>query len=231
MKSGVYFIRSPSGRQYIGSSSDIPKRWRQHRSALRNVRHVNSALQRAWAKYGEPAMQFGILLMCAPEHLLVYEQIALDGFAPRYNGAKTAQRSAGWVHKPETKTELSRQRAGVKRGPHSEETKEKMRAAQIGKKRKPISDQHRARLSEFNRERMRDPEVRNHLSRMLTGGRLSEEHKNKIGDANRGRKPTAATLQALSQAHIGKKQSEETKAKRLASYLQTVSLRNGIQKL
>lgn len=63
MTQGIYKINNTvvSNAYYLGSSMDIDDRWTVHRWALRNNRHENSRLQRAWNKYGESAFSFEII--------------------------------------------------------------------------------------------------------------------------------------------------------------------------
>lgn len=184
MASGVYSIQSPSGKRYIGGSIKIDKRWREHRHALRQGTHVNQALQNAWDKYGGDHLRFSILIICGSDDVLLYEQSAIDAFAPAYNVLQVAGRSIGWKHSDVTKAGFTASRTGVKLGPMSEAHKLKISQAQIGKPRKPLSDAHRARLSQFNKDRMKDQAVRDHLSALNRGKVLSEDHKRKIGVAN-----------------------------------------------
>jgi len=59
---GVYKITNlVSNKIYIGSSKDIPKRWKQHISGLNNNKHTNSHLQRSWNKYGEVNFKFEVI--------------------------------------------------------------------------------------------------------------------------------------------------------------------------
>ncbi len=59
---GVYEIYcTSSGKRYIGSSSDIHKRWEQHINSLKNNSHHNYYLQQAWKMYGEDNFVFCIL--------------------------------------------------------------------------------------------------------------------------------------------------------------------------
>jgi hypothetical protein len=59
---GVYAITHiPTGRRYIGSSTNPKARWRGHRAALRQGRHRNAALQADWSADGEEAFTFTIL--------------------------------------------------------------------------------------------------------------------------------------------------------------------------
>lgn len=81
---GVYSITSPSGKMYVGSSSNLKLRRKAHRRLLNEGRHHSLALQRAWDKY-EGRLRFNILLLCSVEHLMFYEQRAIDRLRPCYN--------------------------------------------------------------------------------------------------------------------------------------------------
>lgn len=59
---GIYKITNlKSNKFYIGSSNDIPKRWKQHISGLNNNKHHNFHLQKSWNKYGETSFKFEII--------------------------------------------------------------------------------------------------------------------------------------------------------------------------
>ena len=59
----IYAIKhKKTGNMYIGQTiQNSKKRWELHRYCLRNARHQNSHLQRAWDKYGEESFVFEIL--------------------------------------------------------------------------------------------------------------------------------------------------------------------------
>lgn len=109
---GVYAVTSEDGRQYIGSSKAIYKRWREHRCALRNGYNKNQPLQDAWD--GCKSFVFEILIVCAPEHLLLYEQAAIDALKPIFNLYQSAGSPLGSRHTSETKAKLSAMQSGEK---------------------------------------------------------------------------------------------------------------------
>lgn len=97
MNCGVYKIEHrASGRIYIGSSIAIKKRWKEHRGHLRRGTHHNPHLQSAWVKYGEAAFDFKVLVVCAPEMVLFYEQALIDGLRPTFNACPTAGSRRGY---------------------------------------------------------------------------------------------------------------------------------------
>lgn len=79
MKSGVYtIINIINTKFYIGSSTNIEKRWRQHIYELNSRRHDNEYLQRAWNKYGQENFKFEVIEYCKKSRLLDREQFYID---------------------------------------------------------------------------------------------------------------------------------------------------------
>lgn len=97
---GVYaIVNILNNKKYIGSSSDIRKRYRQHYSNLSKNSHINVHLQRAFNKYGESYFEFWILEKCEniKATLISIEQkyINSDG---SYNICKLATHHSGEVY-------------------------------------------------------------------------------------------------------------------------------------
>jgi group I intron endonuclease len=109
---GVYSVTSEDGRQYVGSSRDIHKRWREHRCALRNRTNKNRPLQDAWDEC--KSFVFEILIVCQSQHLLLYEQSAIDALRPSFNLYQYAGSPLGSRHTEETKTKISALQSGEK---------------------------------------------------------------------------------------------------------------------
>lgn len=186
MNTGIYAITSPSGRKYIGSALAFDKRWRVHRYELRKGSHHSAALQRAFDKYGEAALVFSKLLVCAPADLLLYEQLVLDShdFRELYNVAPIAGSQLGFKHTAETKARYSEQRRGKKLGPRPPEIVQKIADARRGK---PLSAQARANQSAGQR-----------------GIPKSPEHVAKVAAANRGKKRSAEVRAMISAQRANK---------------------------
>lgn len=122
-KTGIYEIRNVvNGKVYIGSAKNFSLRWNTHRSFLSKGTHHSPHLQAAWSKYGEHSFEFKKLLVCAPENLIMYEQIMMDGH-------KAADRKHGYNARP-----LAESMLGYK---YSAETKAKMVIAVTGRKATP----------------------------------------------------------------------------------------------
>ncbi len=62
MASGIYIISNTrNGMVYVGSSTDIDRRWEQHRRELDSGRHPNRQLQRDWRHYGDTSFNFTVV--------------------------------------------------------------------------------------------------------------------------------------------------------------------------
>lgn len=62
---GIYSILNTVNRKrYIGLSTDIHQRWREHISRFNHHSHNNTYLQNSWYKYGEENFEFSIIELC-----------------------------------------------------------------------------------------------------------------------------------------------------------------------
>lgn len=154
LDTGIYTITSPSGRKYVGSAVSFRARWRLHLIELRAGRHHCKPLQRAYAKYGETGLIFERLLVCAREHLIAFEQRAIDvyGFTTLYNVNPVAGSRLGARSTPEHCARISAAQRGKKlspehieklrtaaRPPITDAAREKLRAANLGRKMSPAT--------------------------------------------------------------------------------------------
>lgn len=70
MPAGLYQIINKINKLvYIGQSTQIPKRWSQHKNKLRSGKHKNGLLQEEYNKYGEGAFEFEIIKEYPPDTL------------------------------------------------------------------------------------------------------------------------------------------------------------------
>lgn len=171
--SGIYeIVNVVNGKRYIGSAAKFRNRFAVHRHGLRAGTHHSQKLQRAWLKYGEAAFSFRVLLLCAPENLLLYEQILLDALAPEYNICRIAGSILGvrWSDEARAKVASTRSNDHFRGRRHSPETLALMSAAQRGntatkgKKRNP---QAVARTAAAHRGMQRSPETRTRIAQAL----------------------------------------------------------------
>jgi group I intron endonuclease len=115
---GVYEIRNvKTGKRYVGSSINIPKRLATHKRRLSNGSHTNKHLQNAWDLYGEEFFEFNVLAILERCELLPTEQrlLNLEHQGETYNLAKNAE-APGTGISP------------------SEETRQKLREKSMGNK-------------------------------------------------------------------------------------------------
>lgn len=143
MISGIYAITGPGGRQYIGSSAHIGKRWSRHRRMLEEAAHHSPKLQAAWNKHGAGAFTFTLLEECPAEALVAREQAYLDERRAAtgddgYNCNQVAYSVLGYRHRPESRAKMSASRMGLGKGRvKTAEHRAKLAAALTGKKQTP----------------------------------------------------------------------------------------------
>jgi len=118
---GIYKIaNTENGKIYIGSSTCISRRFKQHIKCLKGGYHRNKYLQQSFNKHGIGCFKFTILEECNLENLLELE----TNYILKFNSFK---REIGY----NILIDASHSRLGVK---HSLETKNKISLIQKGKK-------------------------------------------------------------------------------------------------
>lgn len=111
---GVYKITNLiNSKFYIGSSTDLHKRYIQHLSCLKSNRHCNKHLQRSVNKYGITNFVFEVIEEC--ENVLEREQFYIDNFKPNYNICVTAGSNKGIKFTEEHKEKIGLANKGIKR--------------------------------------------------------------------------------------------------------------------
>jgi group I intron endonuclease len=179
---GIYAIVGKT-RYYVGSSTRIAHRWKEHIRDLSAGVHHCAHLQRSWARNGPGSFVFVVLEHVAGD-LDGAEQRYLDaGFAcgVLFNAARLADRPPSWAGKQ-----------------HKESTKAKMGAW----KRPPISEAHRAAISKRQTGRepspaqlaalalgrgAKNPEAVEKTRRAHLGASRSPEARARMSDAQRKR--------------------------------------------
>lgn len=125
MKSGIYsIVNRTTGKIYIGSSKDIDRRFKEHKSELNRGIHSNGRLQNAWNKYSESDFEFNIVELCDIDNLLIREVFYVNKF-------NSLSRVCGFNIETPGRPVLS------------EATKKKISHAHCGKK---ISSEHKNKL-------------------------------------------------------------------------------------
>jgi len=204
LNSGVYII-SYNNKNYVGSSSNLKKRIREHFSCLKRNTHPNSRLQRAFNKYGIEAFSYKIISTCPPEYLVKLEQWFIDNTKNTVNLNPFAYSSKGRVPKKSTRKKISKALMGRiiseetrqllsksklgKPQPKSKETKEKMSKA---KKGIVFLEEHKQKLKESALKRSKN------LSDRVLGERNPSAKLNwKIVKTIRESKDTVANLSSI----------------------------------
>jgi hypothetical protein len=135
---GIYEIRNTiDGKRYVGSSTNIERRWRHHAYQLRGGCHYNRYLQNAWNKHGELAFEFKVLVYTEPEENIRLENLLLSADSCEYNIAKDAKRpQLGRPRSERVKQKLSKINSGENHPQygtlHSDETRRKLSVANTG---------------------------------------------------------------------------------------------------
>lgn len=115
---GIYEIHClANGRLYVGSSKNLSKRLSAHRCHLRQGKHHNRHLQRAWDLYGATAFTFQVLSHCSPSERLRMEQerFARYDWVRLFNQARDASSGGsapGWKHTEEAKRKIGEANRG-----------------------------------------------------------------------------------------------------------------------
>jgi len=100
----VYKITNTlTGDFYVGSSTNLYKRYHTHINHMRNGIKSCVLLNRAAKKYGEENFSFEILSKCPIEYVLKLEQWFISNLKPKYNVAKIAGSNLGIKRTEETK--------------------------------------------------------------------------------------------------------------------------------
>lgn len=206
--SGVYSIKSPSGKLYIGSSKNIYNRFGYYK----RLRCKNqNKLYHSFLKYGVENHEFNILKLCPLEELYKYErELGLIYDVLGENGLNLQLPKYGdfpQIQSDETKKKKALIQTGKK---FSEETKRKISERLKGKKPNKTSFQKGNKLS---LGRVFSEETRLKMSIARKGIPLKPETIEKIRIKSTGRKHTEEVKQKLRMDRIGIPVSEETKRK------------------
>ena len=132
--SAIYKIQSVAfpEKEYIGSSVDIKKRWRDHLRDLKLSKHQNPKIQRHYDKYGKDDFVFIIIEPCFPEFLIIREQYYIDTLNPYFNIRRVADSNLGMKLSEETKKRMSEIHLARNYIP-TQETRDKISKANKGK--------------------------------------------------------------------------------------------------
>lgn len=184
---GIYIIQNNVNNHiYIGSSSNVTKRFNSHLNLLNKNKHSNLHLQAAWNKYGKENFVFlHVERISTPETRLIRENKWIKIHKPEYNNILVNGNNYFF---------------------HSNETKEKIRQKALGRK---VSDETKAKIKEKNKSRILSEETKLKISESNKGkshGRkglkilkqtslaISESNKKRIGSLNPGSRKVINTI-------------------------------------
>lgn len=225
-KTGIYsIVNLVNNKMYIGQSIRLTIRWRDHKHELKNKKHYNIHLQRAWNKYGEEKFKFVILEECSKDLLNQRECYWIgycksDNLKYGYNiadGGNVPPNHTGKKRRQETIEKL-RIASGSRK--HTEETKKKMSKSRMGKKpwnagkTGVFSEETLLKKRELMLGTKRKPhsdETKKKMSNAHKGKTFSEETRKKIGKASIGRIPPNKGIPCPD--HVKKAVSEANKIK------------------
>lgn len=212
---GIYRITSPSGKIYIGQSTNIYGRFYYY-SLLQHCNRQRK-LYNSFLKYGVDKHKFEIICQCKKEKLNKLEIYYIElfnsfnsenGLNLRHGGGSKGK------HSEETKRRISESNKKTFSNP---ELRDRIRKAATGNNNmygKKMSEEAKRKISVANKgekngmwgkklseETKRKIGNASKGNKNCLGRKLSDEHKKKIGDASRGERNHS----------FGKKRSEEEK--------------------
>lgn len=206
---GIYEIRNTvNNNLYIGSASDIRKRWNSHKSYLNRNLHHSPHLQKAWNKYGKECFSFVVLEITNKNLLSEREQFYMDLLRPVYNVCKKAHSCLGLKPSDSARIKMHVAQLGNKKNlgkKRSQETKDKMSAAMTGK---PKSPEHRIKLSLAKTGKKTGVS-----NRAFLGHKHTDATKEKMSTNSRGHKWTQESKERFSEKCKGRIITQETREK------------------
>jgi len=237
---GIYAIRHvESGRCYVGSTVNIERRWKEHRTRIKNGTHPAKHLANAFKAYGLDSFEFVILEECcvSDESVRIERETHWMGLLqPAFNVAPVAGSVLGLKRSEEVRARMSVAQKGreskLKGVPRSPEARA---AISRGKKGKPRTREHQENLSKALKGRVSprkgvklSEETKQRISESKRGAAQTEEHKKAISDGLKGIPCSDEKKAKLSAAMIGRSVSPEVRAKMSASAIaRRVRERNG----
>jgi group I intron endonuclease len=170
-KSGIYQIKNlTTGKFYIGSATNVNKRFTQHKDDLRKGVHDNRYLQNAWNKYGEQDFAFSVLEYCEKDKLLKLEQ-------SWFNWTDCCNRNKGYNINPNAGSNLGIKFSYDARVNMSNGQKANLNINHLIKINKLAADANRGKAVPDN--------IKLKISKSLTGRKLKETHVDKVSISNR----------------------------------------------
>lgn len=130
MSIGIYKITNKkNGKNYVGSSANLEKRYQYHLRDLRNNKHFNIHLQRSFNLDGEESFEFSVIEKCSEDVLTSREEYLIEHLNSLntrygYNINPKCDRPPSWsgkTHTEATKLKMSKSQEGKICSQHSKD--------------------------------------------------------------------------------------------------------------
>lgn len=215
---GIYGILNlVNGKLYIGSASNLSKRFASHKHYLRQGKHPSIHLMRSWNRDGEANFKFIVFeYVTISKSLVDREQFYIDFYQSScakfgFNIRLKAHSNEGLKLPPRSKEDREKIGKAHRGKLVSIETRKKISEAQLGKK---LTEEHCKKMSLAFKGRKFTDEHRSKIGKAHLGFKFSEESRMKISKALTGRKVSDETRAKMSVAMTGRKDSDETRTKK-----------------
>lgn len=223
---GVYQIYDQTiNKFYVGSTTNLKRRFRRHRNDLEMQRHDNKYLQNVYNARGENLI-FMFDETKDKEEALDKEQQLIDKFwksGKLLNLAMDARKSGvGYIPSAETVEKTRRRLLNV---PKSEDVRKKISQTLTGRAALP----HVANMLRTNAIGRVNGSKQKEIARLVNTGKVvSEESKRKMSLAKKGRKFSVEHQAKLTLSRIGRKHSPETIAKMVLNRVKPVEIKGNV---
>jgi group I intron endonuclease len=205
----VYKHTSPSGKSYIGQTSNYDRRCKEHRGSKGKA--FGTAIKKyGWDSFTHHVLVAGLTLDDANDLeelcISVLGTLTPHGYNLRTGGANS-------LHCSETRMKMSKVRKGNKHAlgfVHSAETRAKVSMASKGR---VFSSEHKEKIAASNKGQMRSADTCARTSLARIGSVHSEETRAKIGLAAKSHVHSAEHRAKISVSNTGRILSSETRAK------------------
>lgn len=218
-KWSIYRITSPSGRIYIGLTSNMVKRMSvykyMHNAVIRQTLIYNSIVKYGWENHKVDVIdkfKSNVGYANGKEMFWIKTYMSNKNKYPEHNGLNLNDGGGTGIGYKHTQEAIEKNRQSKIGKKASEETKEKMRKIMTGRK---MNFTHLT------------PEFRKMVSERNTGYKHTDEAKKKIGEASKGNKHRLGTKMTVEQIEHrssllrGKKKSPENLKKHIQMCINT----------